>query len=143
MNISYKGLRLIKECEGLRLSPYTCSAGVPTIGYGSTGDHVTLAMDPITKEEANCLLRCDIANSMSIVSQKVSVDLNQNQYDALVSFVYNIGSGNFSRSTLLRYLNKGDYEAAENEFWKWRRGGGEILPGLVKRRELERQLFTS
>jgi len=141
--IGSKGIRLIKAAEGLRLKPYLCSAGVPTIGYGSTGKDITLDMAPITESEAERLLRCGLSQVRKTLSQDVSVSLNQNQYDALASLIYNIGSGNFRSSTLRMKLNRGDYLGAENEFWKWRRAKGVIINGLVKRRELERQLFAA
>lgn len=139
---SSKGIKLIKSCEGLRLEPYLCSAGVATIGYGSTGPAISMSMEPITQEKAESLLKVDIrTKSEKYLNRHVKVRLNQHQYDALSSFCFNVGGGNFRSSTLLHKLNKEDYNGAANEFWKWRRAGGKILPGLVKRRELEEKLF--
>ncbi len=141
MKTSTKGIRLIKACEGLRLEPYLCPAGVPTIGYGSTHG-VSMDMGSITQETADSLLAADIRNEAEkYLDRFILVDVNQHQYDALSSLCFNIGAGNFRSSTLLAKLNKGDYEGCAKEFWKWRRGGGKVLPGLVKRRQMEEDLF--
>jgi len=137
-----RGIRLIKASEGLRLKPYLCSAEVPTIGYGTTGKNITLDMAPITESEAELMLRGSLTWVRKTLRDGVSVDLNQNQYDALASLIYNIGGPNFKSSGLRMKLNRGDYIGAENEFWKWRRAKGKIIAGLVKRREVERQLFA-
>lgn len=141
MRVSSRGLDIIKAAEGLRLYPYLCSANVWTIGYGSTRG-VTKDTGPITKEQALARLKMDVLNEAERpLKNLVHVQLNQNQYDALASLVFNIGQGNFRSSTLRQKLNRGDYEGAAGEFWKWRRAGGRILPGLVKRREVEEKLF--
>lgn len=141
MRVSSRGLDIIKACEGLYLQPYLCPANVWTIGYGSTRG-VTKDTAPITEEEALVRLKIDVLNEAERpLKNLVKVQLNQNQYDALVSLVFNIGQGNFRASTLRQKLNRGDFEGAANEFKKWRRGGGKILPGLVKRREVEEKLF--
>lgn len=141
MRVSSKGLAIIKAAEGLRLSPYRCSAGVWTIGYGSTRG-VTKNTGAITEEQALVRLKMDVLNEADRpLKNLVRVNLNQNQYDALASLVFNIGQGNFKSSTLRQKLNRGDYEGAAGEFWKWRRAGGKVLPGLVKRREVEEKLF--
>lgn len=141
MRASDRCYNIIKAAEGLRLYPYLCAAGVWTIGYGSTRG-VTKDSPSITVEEALVRLKMDVQNEAERpLKNLVRVNLNQNQYDALVSLVFNIGQGNFEASTLRQKLNRGDYEGAANEFWKWRRGGGRILPGLVKRREVEEKLF--
>ena len=106
MKISENGLKLIKKFEGLSLKPYLCSAGVPTIGWGNTFyenmKKVTLQDEPITEERANSLFNFLVTtNYVNVVNRLVIVDINQNQFDALVSFVYNLGSGNFEKSTLL------------------------------------------
>jgi lysozyme len=151
--INYDGLDIIKRFEGLvdgdpttpGLDPYMCPADVLTIGWGSTrglnGESVSRNHRPITESEAHYLLMRDILEAEQYVLKLVKVFLNLNEYSALVSFVYNVGPTNFRQSTLLRLLNGGDRVAASEEFWKWRRGGGEILPGLVRRREAERLLF--
>ena len=148
MKISSRGLDLIKEFEGLSLKPYLDVVNVPTIGWGNTyypdGKKVTLNDKPIDELKANELLEY-IANKDfgSFVSKVVKVPLNQNQFDALVSFAYNVGNGSLQNSTLLKKLNSGDYQGASNEFLKWNKSGGKVLNGLTKRREKERALFLS
>lgn len=142
MKTGEKVIFLIKVNEGFRRKMYLCPAGLPTIGYG----HVILKgerFEEITEEEAGALLQKDLAGIESNVNSLVKVALTQNQFDALVSFTYNVGPGNFSRSTLLRKLNSGDYEAASGQFKRWVYGGGVILPGLVTRREEEKELFLT
>lgn len=146
MQISEKGLNLIKSFEGLMLNPYLCSAGKPTIGWGSTyypdGKKVTLQDKEITEEKAFEILEY-IANKDfgSNINKVVKVPLNQNQFDALVSFAYNIGNANFNWSTLLKKLNKSDYIGASNEFLRWNYSNGKVLNGLTKRRKSEKELF--
>lgn len=139
--MSKQGLELIKHFEGLRLAAYKCSAGVWTIGYGHTGG--VNPGDIIDEITAESLLRKDVAVSESAVSRLVSVPLNQHQFDALVSFVFNLGAGNFRTSTLLKKLNAGDYSGAADEFSRWINAGGKPLPGLARRREAERLLFLT
>lgn len=139
MRISPRGIALIKKYEGLRLKAYYCSAHVLTIGYGSTGKHVTPDM-VITKEEAEELLKKDLVRFEGGVSNLCPI-INQNQFDALVSFAFNLGLGALQRSSLRMKVNRGEYESVPAEFKKWTRGGGRILPGLVKRREEEAKLF--
>lgn len=139
MRIGINGLNLIKEFEGLRLQAYQCSANVWTIGYGHTAD--VGENDVITEEEALHFLHQDLAESERAVNQYVHVPLTQNQFDALVSFVFNLGAGNFRNSTLLKKLNAGDDDGAAQEFGRWIHVGGKALPGLVRRREAERALF--
>jgi lysozyme len=147
MNISESGINLIKSFEGLRLQPYLCPAGVATIGYGCThyanGETVTLDDDPITIRDADALLRGTLKSYEQAVNEVVTVPLTQGQFDALVSFAYNIGIGKLKGSTLLRKLNAGNYRGAAAEFDKWTHGGGQVLPGLVKRRAAEKALFLS
>lgn len=130
---------IVKEFEGLRLEAYKCPAGVWTIGYGHTRG--VIPGDVITEAEAEALLAEDLEDSEDAVRAFVNVELNQNQFDALVSFVYNLGSGNFNSSTLLRKLNNGDYLGAANEFNRWNKAGGVVLSGLVRRRNAEANLF--
>lgn len=138
--INDEGLALIKNAEGLRLKAYRCPAGVWTIGYGSTGPHVK-AGTVITRETAEEMLRADVEGFEQVVASAVSAPLSSNQFSALVSFAYNVGSRKFRDSTLLWKLNRKDYAGAAEEFKKWVRGGGKVLPGLVKRRQAERALF--
>ena len=148
MKISENGLKLIKKFEGLSLKPYLCSAGVPTIGWGNTFyenmKKVTLQDEPITEERADSLFNFLVTtNFVNVVNRLVIVDINQNQFDALVSFVYNLGSGNFEKSTLLKKVNQEDFIGASLEFEKWNRASGKVLSGLTKRRLAEKELFLS
>ena len=146
MKTSDRGVALIKAHEGLRLQAYQDPVGVWTIGYG----HTTAAGPPkvergmkITDAGADAILRQDLAKFEGYVSSAVKVPLNQNEFDALVSFTFNLGPGNLRSSTLLKKLNAGDRAGAADEFLKWTKAGGKTLPGLVKRREAERALFRA
>lgn len=143
--INESALSLIKSFEGLELKPYKCPADVPTIGYGTTvypdGKKVSLKDSPISEERAEELLLHDIKKYGKAVEDAVKVELNDNQYGALVSFTYNVGIGALNNSTLLRKLNSGDYEGAAEQFERWIYAGGKVLNGLVKRRQAERALF--
>jgi lysozyme len=146
MRTSANGIRLIQEFEGLRLTSYLCSAGVPTIGYGATfyhdGTKVKLGQT-ITREQANQLLVDHLKQFEGSVTGLLNgVVLNQNQFDALVSFCYNLGAGNLAKSQLLRFVkaNPNDPKIAA-EFLKWNRAGGEVSTGLVRRRKKEAQLY--
>jgi len=145
MKISNKGLELIKEFEGFRSEPYLCSAGVPTIGYGSTfykdGRKVSLSDKPISKEEATQLLEYTVNSFANGLKGKLQTNLEQNQFDALVCLAYNIGLGAFAKSTLLKKVNAKDFKGASSEFLKWDMANGKKLLGLRKRRERERELF--
>ena len=140
------GLDLIKHFEGLRLESYLCPAGKLTIGYGHTGSDVRPNMK-ITEMQADKLLADDFLQAEADVAKLVKVPLTENQLDALASFVFNLGVGNFYQSTLLKKLNAKDYEGAAKEFDRWiytknpKTGKNEVLPGLVKRRAAERSLF--
>ncbi|MHA8112652.1 lysozyme [Kosakonia cowanii] len=146
MRISDKGISLIKQFEGLRLTAYQDSVGVWTIGYGWTqpvdGKPIRLGMT-IKEETAERLLRTGLVGYESDVSKLVKVKLTQGQFDALVSFAYNLGARALSTSTLLQKLNAGDYAGAADEFLRWNKAGGKVLPGLTRRREAERALFLS
>ena len=145
MKASKHCIDIIRDFEGFRSRVYLCPAGIPTIGYGSTrypdGRRVTQLDPPITEEQAADLLRATLAPYEEAVTQHVTVPMNQNEFDALVSFTYNVGPSALQQSTLLRKLNRGDRAGAANEFRRWSTAGGKVLPGLVKRRELERGLF--
>ncbi len=141
MNISEKGLSLIKKFEGLVLKTYKCSAGVDTIGYGHTKTAKPKMV--ITEAKASELLLEDIRESELAVNRLVKVPLTQNQFDALVCFVFNVGSGNFNSSTLLKQLNQKMYKEAADQLLRWNKAGGKALPGLTRRREAERELFLS
>lgn len=166
-----KGIELIKQSEGVQLvaypdprselfeqclksgvSPYNNGyfklkdyenfSGLPwTIGYGHTGD--VKPRQQISLSEAESLLHTDLMRFEKGVDYLVKVDLNQNQFDALVCFAYNVGLGSFKKSTLLKKLNAGDYLGASNEFEKWNKAGGKVLKGLTARRLDEKSLFLS
>lgn len=139
MLLSENGLNIIKCFEGFHPEAYQCPAGIWTIGYGHTA-----GVNPgnvISAAEAEIFLRQDVSESEYIVRRFVSVLLNQHQFDALVSFVFNIGSGNFFSSTLLKKLNAENYIGAESEFLRWVYSSGVILPGLERRRSAEKALF--
>jgi lysozyme len=140
--IGLAGLDLIKDFEGWRATAYLCPANVWTIGYGSTGAHVRPGMT-ITKERGEALLRADLARFEASVTRAVTVDVSQNQYDAMVSLAFNIGIAGFGRSSVLRHVNARNWQAAAKAFALWNKGGGRVLAGLVRRREAEAKLFLS
>lgn len=144
MNISQKGINLIKKFEGLRLDAYLCPANVWTIGYGHTqpvnGKKIVRGMK-IDEAEAERLLRCDLVKFEDGVNKLVKVPMTQGQFDALVSFAFNLGLGALSTSTLLKKLNAKDYAGAEAEFKRWNQAGGKVLPGLIQRRAAEAAFF--
>jgi GH24 family phage-related lysozyme (muramidase) len=146
MQTSDKGIALIKQFEGCKLTAYQDSVGVWTIGYGWTqpvdGKSIRAGMT-IKQETAERLLKTGLVSYESDVSRLVKVGLTQGQFDALVSFTYNLGSRSLSTSTLLRKLNAGDYTGAADEFLRWNKAGGKVLKGLTRRREAERALFLS
>ena len=147
LKTSPAGLAIIKKFEGFRSKPYLCPAGVPTIGYGSTyyadGRPVKMTDAPITEAQAQELLQATLAKYEACVNGAVKMPINQNQFDALVSFTYNVGCSAFRNSTLLRQFNQGYTPQAAEQFARWNRGGGKVLAGLVSRRAAERALFVS
>ncbi|HCR0072980.1 TPA: lysozyme [Klebsiella aerogenes] len=146
MQTSEKGIALVKQFEGCKLTAYQDSVGVWTIGYGWTqpvdGKPIRAGMT-IKQETAERLLKTGLVSYESDVSRLVKVSLTQGQFDALVSFTYNLGARSLSTSTLLRKLNSGDYAGAADEFLRWNKAGGKVLNGLTRRREAERALFLS
>jgi lysozyme len=141
MSVSEAGLGLIKNFEGLRLVAYLDAVGVWTIGYGCTTD-VAPGMK-ITQAQADDRLKKDVEGAEACVNREVRVDLTQGEFDALVSFVFNLGCGAFKRSTLLELLNKNDKDAAAYEFRRWDKAGGQVLAGLTRRRYAEAKLFET
>lgn len=146
MKISDEGLRLVKSFEGYharlddgRCRAYRCPAGVLTIGWGCT-EGVQEGM-VWTEAEAETALRRELAKFEAGVIQAVTVPMNQNQFDALVSLAYNIGLGGFRKSSILKAVNKEDWAGAAKAFQKWNKGGGKVLPGLVARRAREAALM--
>jgi lysozyme len=139
---SRAGIELIKSFEGLKLQAYPdpVTGGAPwTIGYGATTG-VWPGMT-VTAAEAEALFRRDLARVERDINRVVGVPIDQNMFDALVSFAYNVGIGNFRRSTLLRKLNAGDFRGAADQFLRWNRAGGRTMAGLTRRRRSERELF--
>lgn len=148
MQVSNAGLAFVKSWEGFEPNAYRDIAGVWTIGYGHTEgfkDGRFTESSTVTECESQDLLREDISSRESAIMNAVSVELQQNEFDALVSLVYNIGAGNFQRSTVLRRLNQGDRDGAADAFlwWNKARVGGALceVRGLTRRRIAERAMF--
>jgi lysozyme len=138
-------IKLIKEFEGERLTAYKDPIGLLTVGVGhlvKQGEPYNLGQK-ITPEESEALLRKDLEIAEVAVRRHVKVLINENSYGALISFVFNLGEGALRKSTLLRKLNDGDFQGAAEEFKHWVNAGGRRLPGLVRRREAEKELFLS
>lgn len=136
---SKRGIDLIKQFEGMFLKAYLCPAKIWTIGYGHTATARPGMV--ITEEQAEQLLRDDLLEFERAVNHAVTVPLKQHQFDALVSFAFNVGASALRGSTLLRKVNAEDWQGAAAEFDRWTRGGGKVLPGLVRRRAAERAMF--
>ena len=148
MKTSEKGIELIKFYEKLKLKPYLCPAGVPTIGYGNTyyedGTKVKMTDKPITKERAVSLLFITLFGFEMAVNKYVLSKINQNQFDALVSFAYNVGVWNFRSSTLLKKVNLNPFDKdIAYQFSRWNKSKGKVLNGLTKRRKKEAELYFS
>ena len=139
MIFSNRGIQVLKQLEGFSATPYYDSAGVLTIGYGTTRFPKDLKY--VTEAQAEILLRADIGWAERAVNRHVTATLNQNQFDALVIFTYNVGAGAFTESTLLRKLNDKQYESAAEEFGRWVFAKGKKIDGLVNRRAAEKKLF--
>lgn len=144
-DVTEEGLDLIKRFEGFGPTIYICPAGYPTIGYG----HVVLAHEQeqfaagITHAEATELLRKDVGIADRAVVRLISVPLTDGQFDALVSFTFNLGAGALQRSTLRRKANRGEHESIPAELMKWVWASGKRLPGLVRRRKAEALAYSS
>ena len=141
METSKTGLDLIKHFEGCELYAYKCPAGVWTIGYGHTKG-VEPGMQ-ITEQDAEDMLKEELIEYESYINDLVTVGLNQNQFDAMVSWVYNLGAGNLKASTLLKVLNAGDYAGVPEQMLRWNKAGGKVLEGLTRRRQAEADLFAN
>lgn len=139
MRIGVTGLNLIKSFEGCSFVAYKCPANIWTIGFGHTKG-VKEGMR-ISESQAEAFLQEDLADAEKAVNSQ-SLKINQNQYDALVSFTFNVGVGNFGKSTLLKKVKaNADDPAIRNEFARWNKGGGKVLPGLTRRRKEEADLY--
>lgn len=132
-------IALIKQFEGCRLSTYQDSVGIPTIGYGHTAGVVLGST--ISQEEAEWFLKTDLRLVAKAVRKLLQVPVNQNQFDALCCFSFNVGVGNLAKSTLLKQINNGNINKASEEFLKWNKAGGVELKGLTSRRKAEKALF--
>lgn len=139
--LSTNGLEIIKQFEGFSATPYPDHKGY-SIGYGhliKVGEQI----DSVTREQADELLMQDVAGAEQAVRTAVDVDLDKNEFDALVSLAYNIGTGAFKNSTLVKKLNSGDFEGAAAQFSVWNKASGTVNTALVKRRAIEADLFTT
>jgi lysozyme len=141
LNYSKNGLALTEKFEGCRLTAYQDQVGVWTVGYGHTGPDVTPGLN-ITQQQAEELLAKDVSSACTCVNNLVAMELTQSEFDALVDFVFNLGTGAFSRSTLLRDLNAGDMAAAASQFELWDKAGGMVVAGLLRRRQAEPEMFS-
>jgi lysozyme len=139
---SDQGLALTKSFEGLHLAAYQDCAGNWTIGYGHTGPTVS-AGQSISEAEAEKLLQADLAEAVACVNHEVRAVISQGQFDAMVDFCFNAGRGNFVQSTLLRKVNSGDFRGASAQFLLWVHAGGEVVAGLLRRRNAEAALFIA
>ena len=139
MQISIEGLSLIKKFEGMETEAYKCAAGVWTIGYGHTKD--VERGDVWTEAQADDALKHELIEFEGYINDLVECSLTQNQFDALVSWVYNLGPANLQASTLLKRLNAEDYEDVPSQLKRWNKAGGKVLEGLIRRREAEAKLY--
>jgi len=139
MKISQEGISLIKKFEGCEYNAYKCAADVLTIGYGHTKD--VKEGDLVTQQEAENLLTKDLEEFEESVIEAVDMPMSQHQFDALVSWTFNLGPSNLNSSTMLKVLNKGDYEDVPAQIKRWNKAGGKVLEGLTRRREAEALLF--
>jgi len=141
MKTGSKGIDLIKHFEGCELEAYKCPAGVWTIGYG----HIKGVKEgmTITEHQAEEMLKSELNEYEGYINNLVTAELNQNQFDAMVSWVYNLGGGNLKASTLLKVLNAGDYNGVPAQMMRWNKAGGKVLEGLTRRRQAEADLFAT
>jgi lysozyme len=139
LKTSQEGISLIKSFEGCELTAYRCSANVPTIGFGHTAG--VSDGDTCTQEEAETMLAEDLVEFEDYVKNYVESELQQNEFDALVAWTYNLGPANLKESTMLKELNSGNFEEVPRQMKRWNRAGGEVLDGLIRRREAESRLF--
>lgn len=158
MRVSSKCIQQIKQDEGVRSKPYQCPALLWTVGVGHVidpnharvpmADRKALPIPPgwdrvLSADEIDEILRKDLARFEAGVLRLIKVPLTQGQFDALVSFSFNVGLGNLQNSTLRMKVNRGEYDSAAEQFLVWTKAGGKVLPGLVKRRTHEKEMFES
>lgn len=139
MKVSDKGLALIKEFEGCKLTAYKDIVGVWTIGYGHTRSARQGMV--ITQAQADELLALDVATHASSVYKALQVKLEQHQFDAVVSLAFNVGVSAVRNSTLMKMINRGDVKPAAAQFDRWNKAGGKVLAGLTRRRAAERKMY--
>lgn len=142
MKLNDQGIDLIKKFEGCRLDAYLDVAGIPTIGWGTVGTDIHLGLS-WTQEDCDKILIADLDHVQSQVKKVLQVDLTDNEFSAICSLIYNIGIGNFKKSTLLDCLNEREWDLAAAEFPKWDHAGGRVVAGLLKRRMAEKELFET
>lgn len=155
MQMSQHGLSLLEQWEGFKLQVYKDSAGLPTIGVGHlltrselTSGKININGVPVqyanglTQQQVNDLLAQDLKPTEQAVNGGVKVALNQNQFDALTSFAFNVGTGAFTGSTLLKVLNQGQYDQVPTQLLRWTRSGGQVVQGLLNRRQNEIKLWN-
>lgn len=142
MRTNRRGIALIQRFETCELQAYLCPAGVPTIGWGSTGPDIKLGM-VWTQEQCDARFVRDLRRFEREVESLMTFEPTSNEFSALVSFAYNVGVNALAKSTLLRKFNAGDTAGAANEFLRWNKANGVPLAGLTRRREAERDLFLS
>jgi len=155
MQMSPHGLELLEQWEGFKTTVYKDSAGLPTIGVGHlltkselSSGKITINGVPVkygdglTEQQVTDLLAQDVQPAAAAVNNNVKVPLNQNQFDALVSFTFNVGVGAFTSSTLLKVLNQGQYDEVPTQLLRWTRAGGQVVQGLVNRRNNEIKLWN-
>lgn len=140
-HVTEDGLRLIRRFEGFSAVPYLCPAGYLTVGYGHVVKNPEAFRQPITEDEATEILALDIQNAEKAVLRLITVPLTNGQFDALVSFTFNLGSGALQRSTLRRKVNRENHAEVPAEFLRWVWAGGRKLKGLVNRREAESLMY--
>lgn len=141
MKVSDRGIKLIQDFEGCMYLSYLDIVGKRTIGYGHLIREGETFREPLSPRDATELLCKDLEKCEAWVQGYVTADINQNQFDALCSFTFNLGPGSLQKSTLLKKLNAGDYQGAADEFPRWDKAGGKVIPGLARRRRAERDLF--
>jgi lysozyme len=147
MRVNEAALTIIKSFEGFSSDPYLDPIGIPTIGFGSiwsaNGDRISMDHPPVDKNKATELLQREVRHVEAAIGRLIKAELTENMFSAIASLAYNIGTGNLQRSTLRIKLNRGKYLDAADEFPKWRKAGGRVLKGLVRRRIAERALFVN
>lgn len=141
MKPSSECIDLVKGFEGFKAEAYKCPAGVWTVGYGTTEN--VYPGDVVNEQEAEQLLLEDLVDAAKAIDELVDIEITQRQYDALTSFVYNVGREAFRQSTMLKLINGGNMKAAALQFQRWTKANGKVLAGLVKRRAKEKALFEA